>query len=126
MNVLEQLYDVWNRHDVDGILAFFADDLVYEDQALGLRFDSKDALGAFVAATFDAIPDLSFELTSSFASGSHCAAEAVMRGRQVKDLPGIPASGTPFTVRYAIYGDIRDGKISRVVDYWNLVEFQGG
>ena len=125
MGVLEQLYAVWNRHDLDGILGFFTDDLVYEDRALGLRFDSKEALGAFVAATFDAMPDLSFELTSAFADDAHCAAEAVMRGTQVKDLPGIPATGKPFTVYYAIYGDLRDGKIARIVDYWNLAEFSG-
>ena len=98
MNVLERLYEVWNRHDVDGILEFFDDDLEYVDQALGLHFSSKAELGDFVAATFDAMPDRSFELTSSLADASHFAAEAVMRGAQVKDLPGLPASGRPFTV----------------------------
>ena len=125
MNVLEQLYETWNRHDVEGILEFFADDLVYVDQALGLRFSSKQELGSFIAATFDAIPELRFELTASFATESHCAGEAVMRGRQTKDLPDQPASGDPFTVRYAIVGDVEHGKISRLVDYWNASEFLG-
>ena len=123
MNILEQLYEVWNRHEVDGILGFFSDDLVYVDQTLGLRFSSKEELGGFVAATFDAMPDLNFEVTDSFATDTHCAGEAVMRGTQVKDLPGLSARGVPFTVRYAIYGTLRDGKITRVVDYWNLAEF---
>jgi steroid delta-isomerase-like uncharacterized protein len=107
---------------VNGILDFFTDDLVYIDQTLGLRFSSKAELGAFIAATFEAMPDLSFELTDSFASESRCAAEAVMRGTQVKDLPGLPARGVPFTVRYAIYGTLRDGKLARIIDYWNFAE----
>ena len=125
MKVLERLYEVWNRHDPDGILEFFSDELEYVDQALGLRFSSKQELRDFVAATFDAIPDLAFELTGSFATDAHCAGEAVMRGTQTKDLPGLPASGKPFTVRYAIYGDLRGGRITRLVDYWNAAEFTG-
>ena len=41
MNVIERLYEVWNRHDVEGVLEFFTDDVEYVDQPMGLRFASS-------------------------------------------------------------------------------------
>ena len=112
MNVLERLYEVWNRHDPDGILEFFSDELEYVDQALGLRFSSKQELRDFVAATFDAIPDLAFELTGSFATDAHCAGEAVMRGTQTKDPPGLPASGKHVALRGISIWRVTNGRLS--------------
>jgi steroid delta-isomerase-like uncharacterized protein len=46
--------------------------------------------------------------------------EWIWRGRQTKDLPGLPATNKSFEVRGATVVDFTDGKISRNSDYWDL------
>lgn len=123
MTLLDELYAVWNQHDVDAILGFFSEEMTYTDQTLGAVFVNKQTLRDFVSLSFVAVPDLSFDITSSFDNGAHFAGEALMRGTQSEDLPGLPVSGKPFEVHYGIYGDLVDGRISRLVDYWNLAEW---
>ncbi|MEV7085547.1 nuclear transport factor 2 family protein [Streptomyces sp. NPDC093085] len=123
MNILESLYARWNDHDVDGVLAHFSSSIVYHDQAVGFTFHSPGELGAFIQKSFESIPDLHFEVTSSLQDGSHFAGEALMLGTFERDIPGVKATGRAFTVHYGIVGDHRDGKITRIVDYWNAPEF---
>lgn len=122
MNLIEDLYQAWNRHDTATVLDFFTADVRYHDQGMGVTFD-RAGLEAFVSASFTAIPDLAFEVTSVQVTADAFAAEAVMTGTQQQELPGLPVTGRPFTVYYALVGDIRDGRISRLVDYWSLPEY---
>ena len=125
-SILEHLYGDWNRHDTDAVLGHFrSGDIEYRDQALGVVFRTPAELGEFMRATFVAMPDLAFEVTSSFETEEHFAGEAVMTGTFAHDLPGIPATGQAFTVHYGIVGDHRGGLITRLVDYWNATEFTG-
>jgi steroid delta-isomerase-like uncharacterized protein len=123
MTILHDLYDHWNQHDVNGVLAFFAPDMVYRDQAVGFTFNGPAELGAFMKQSFESIPDLRFEVTASVEDDRHFAGEALMLGTFERDLPGLPATGREFTVHYGIVGDHTSGKITRLVDYWNAAEF---
>ncbi|HEX3961850.1 MAG TPA: ester cyclase [Trebonia sp.] len=123
MTILRALYERWNAHDVDGVLAFFATDMIYRDQAMGFEFSGPAELGQFMQASFVAIPDLRFAVTSSFETSAHFGGEALMSGTFQYDLPGVQATGRNFDVHYGIIGDHRDGKITRIVDYWNATEF---
>jgi steroid delta-isomerase-like uncharacterized protein len=49
--------------------------------------------------------------------------EWIWRGRQTKDLPGLPATNKSFEVRGATVVDFTDGKISRNSDYWDLATY---
>jgi steroid delta-isomerase-like uncharacterized protein len=123
MTILRDLYEHWNARDVDGVLAFFATDMIYTDQAMGFEFRAAAELGQFMRASFIAIPDLRFEVTSSFENAAHFSGEALMSGTFQYDLPGVQATGRNFEVHYGIIGDHRSGKITRIVDYWNADEF---
>lgn len=123
MSLLDDLYAAWNEHDVEGVLDFFGEDMTYTDRAMGVTFHGRGELETFIRATFVSIPDLRFEVTSSFDDAEHFAGEALMRGDQVEDVPGLARAGSPFEVRYAIYGDHRGGRITRLVDYWNFAEW---
>ena len=81
----------------------------------------KEELKAFASATFTAFPDFKVELTSRFFAGDWAASEWIMSGTQTGDLPGIPATGKSFSIRYASIMELKDGKIRRNADYWNLV-----
>ena len=62
----------WNRHDLDAILAHYADDVVFTSPfAVRLTGDGtvrgKDALRAYFAAALTKFPDLHFRLRHALA-----------------------------------------------------------
>ena len=125
MTKLDDLYKVWNDHDVEGILSFFHDGLVYTDKCINTVFNGPEELKQFIAGTFVAIPDLNFEVLSSFETDTRVAGEALMKGTFKEDLGPIPATGKEFVINYAIVGTVEDGKIKTLTDYWNFNEFVG-
>ena len=91
----------WSSHDIEILLALCTDDCVYEDVAMGAVHQGKQALQEFATAVFAAIPDFKISLTDGFVAGDHGAAEWTMCGTHRGDLPGVPATGKPFSVRGA-------------------------
>jgi len=123
--VLDQWAVSWSSGDVDKLLPLFTDDVRYEDVTFGAVNQGKNALRDFAATTFGAFADLKFELESRLvaADGRSGAMEWTWRGRQTKDLPGLPATNKTFEVRGATVVDFTDGKISRNSDYWDLATY---
>jgi len=123
--VLDQWAVSWSSGDVDKLLPLFTDDVRYEDVTFGAVNQGKNALRDFAATTFGAFADLKFELKSRLvaADGRSGAMEWTWRGRQTKDLPGLPATNKTFEVRGATVVDFTDGKISRNSDYWDLATY---
>ena len=123
--LLEQWAAAWSSSNVEKLLALFTDDVVYEDVTLGAVNHGRDALRDFATAVFAAFDDLKFELKSRVVAsdGKAGAMEWTWRGRQTKDLPGLPATDTPFEVRGATVVEFADGKISRDSDYWDLATY---
>lgn len=59
--------EAWNAHDVDGVLAHFADDAVFTSPvavrllpATGGVLDGKDAIRAYWTSALEKVPDLRF------------------------------------------------------------------
>jgi steroid delta-isomerase-like uncharacterized protein len=61
--------------------------------------------------------------TEHLAPAAEDAIEWIWRGRQTKDLPGLPATNKTFEVRGATVVDFTDGKISPNSDYWDLATY---
>ena len=123
--VLDQWASAWSSNDTERLLPLFTDNVVYEDVTFGAVNQGKTALRDFATATFGAFADLKFELKSRMvaADGKSGAMEWVWRGRQIKDLPELPATNKPFEVRGASVVEFSDGKISRDSDYWDLATY---
>ena len=113
----------WNSYDVDKIAAFFTDDGVHEDIAVGSIFRGKNELKAGISPLFAACPDFKLELKSLFGTADWVAQEWVMTGTQTGAFSGlgIPATGKSFSIRGASVTTLREGKIVRNTDYWNLI-----
>jgi ketosteroid isomerase-like protein len=94
----------WETLDVDAVLAWFADDCVFEDTTLGHGATGIDQLRRFVAASFRNMPDARFEFVRGHDNGTGYAIEWIMQ---------------PMGVRGASVGQLRDGKIAVHRDYWN-------
>ena len=114
----------WNSHDVERILSFFTDDVVYEDVAIGKVNRGKKEVKDFISSMIVDFPDFKFEMKSGFNAGDWSAGEWVMSGTFAhSSIPGLPATGKTFSVRGASITQLRKGKISRNSDYWNLTSF---
>src|SRR5437016_2753047 len=93
--------DAWNRHDVDGVLALFTDDVVYEDVTAGTVTHGLEEARQFFAGALTGVPDLHFQLVSAVVGAERGAMEWVMTGTNTGDTPEMPATRKAFTMRGA-------------------------
>lgn len=122
--MMKDYLKAWNSHDINKILSFFTDDCVYEDAALGAVNHGKKELGAFANSVFTDMPDFKLEIKSAFVAGDWAGSEWVMIGTHAhSSFAKIPATGKHFSVRGASITELRQGKISRNTDYWNMATF---
>jgi steroid delta-isomerase-like uncharacterized protein len=114
-DVLEQVFDAFNRHDLDAILSFFADDCVFESprgpDAWGRRFAGKDEVRRGLAARFEGMPDVRYDDGDHFACGRRGVSEWTIRGTT--------ADGEKVEVRGCdVWTFDDDGRILRKDSYW--------
>lgn len=123
MHVIEQLYAHRNAGDRAGAMALFSPDVVYHDQSRGLTLTGQAEVEAFFARSEQTIEDLGFEVTMAVETDDRFAAELWMRGVLPEPEPGTEGTAGPFALPYAALGDKRDGRISRLVEYYDAADF---
>jgi len=121
--MIREYLETWNTHDLDKMVSFFTDDCVYENLARGQTYRGKEEIKAWAKMSFDAIPDFKLDVTSLFVSGDWAACEWVMTGTQTGSAPDLPATGKSFSVRGSTIVQLREGKIARNTDYWDMATF---
>ncbi len=113
--VAESWIAAWNSHDVEKLVAVFTEDVIYEDIPFGEVNHGRAELRKFAASEFEAVPDLKVELESSSIQGSHGTIEWIFSGTD----KGIYKTGKKFSVRGTSIIGLKNGKISRNVDYYD-------
>ena len=101
-------FKAWDALDNDAVLAFFTDDIVYEDTTVKHTATGTKQMRRFIQASFDNVPDARFEYVG------HVTPTPIRGG--VGDAPD-------ERPRCAI-GKLRDGKICEQRDYWNGAAFK--
>ena len=117
--LIRRYYQAMIDGDLEGIWACFDDAIVYEDAALGHRYEGMQAWKDFYTGYVAAL-GVKMTLKDVVATGDTYALEYRMDGFHGTDLPGLPATHKPWSVEGASYGKIAGGKIVRNTDYWNL------
>jgi ketosteroid isomerase-like protein len=116
--VLERMVDAFNAHDLDAIMALFADDCVFESprgpEAWGRRFQGQSAVREGLGARFTTIPDVHYGDGSHFVSGD--------RGVSEWTLTGTTTEGTRLNVRGCDLWTFRDDKVVVKNSFWKIVE----
>ena len=119
VEVLRQVLDAFNAHDLDAIMEHFGEDCVFESprgsDRWGSRFVGKEEVRRGLAARFEGIPDVSYRHDDHFACGNRGASEWTISGTTV--------DGTRIDVRGCdlwTFGD--DGKLTRKDSYWKIRE----
>jgi ketosteroid isomerase-like protein len=118
LDVLQQFLDAFNRHDLDAIMGFFADECVLETprgpDPWGRRYVGREEVRAGLAGRFSGIPDVHYGEDQHWVSGD--------RGVSTWLLTGTTTAGQRLAVRGCDLLTFDGGKIARKDSYWKLVE----
>jgi steroid delta-isomerase-like uncharacterized protein len=119
LDVAQQYFDAWNRHDADGIVSLFTTDGTYVDPTTGGPL-AGPAIGAYAAGLWSAFPDLRFEIVSTGqASDNVVAAQWVMLGTNNGSMLGLPPTGKPIELPGSDFVTIDGDKVASVVGYFD-------
>ena len=119
-STLKALCEAFNAHDLDRIMAFFADDCVLDmprgGQPWGTRYAGKREVREALAGRFAGLPDV------HYGNEEHFVDEAAGTGMSKWILTGTTREGTRREVHGCDFYTFRDGKVTRKDSYWKTVE----
>ena len=112
-----------NRHDPDAAATYVSDDCVFTNVGTGRHAEGRPAVRNEFAALLARWSDVHIDTINILVDGGRFTKEWTLTGVHSGDLPGLPATGRSFRIRGAGVGQIRDGKIIELTEYWNMAEF---
>ncbi len=117
-------YTAFNRGDWDGMLVLLADDVVH-DLNQGPRDIGRDAFAAFLARMARSYREqLRDIVVLASQDGLRAAAEYVVHGEYLAADEGLPpASGQRYVLPGGAFFALREGKIARVTNHYNVQDW---
>jgi ketosteroid isomerase-like protein len=117
---LNALCDAFNAHDLDRIMAHFADDCVLEmprgSEPWGTRYAGRASVREALVGRFAGLPDV------HYGDGQHFVDEAAQTGMSKWTLTGTTRDGERKHVHGCDFYTFRDGKVIAKDSYWKIVE----
>lgn len=105
---LKALFEAFNRHDAEAVMAFMSGDCVFETaagpEAHGTRIEGRDAVRQAFAEVWQTFPDAHWETTRHTVTGELGVSEWIFRGTR-DDGARIEAEGCDLFT-------FKDGKIA--------------
>jgi steroid delta-isomerase-like uncharacterized protein len=123
-SVIQSYYDLFNSGDVPAFLDLLTDDVVH-DINQGEREIGKDAFRAFLERMNRSYREkLTDIVIFESRDGMRAAAEFVVNGQYVATDEGMPeARGQTYVLPAGAFFELRDGKVARVTNYYNLTHW---
>jgi len=112
LDVIDRFNDVFNKHDVEAIMAMMTDDVVFENTSPrpnGERYEGRQAVRGFWEQFFSGSPSARFEAEDISAGGDRCTVRWVYRW--------VDSEGKPGHVRGVDVFRVRDGKVAEKLSY---------
>lgn len=121
VELLHKYYAAFNAQDMETFLSLLTDDVIH-DINQGDREVGKDTFSAFMDRMNrnykETIVDI---VVMSNSAGDRAAVEFTVLGEYLATDDGLPeANGQTYKLPAGAFFDIRDGKVARVTNYYNL------
>jgi steroid delta-isomerase-like uncharacterized protein len=122
--LINDYYAAFNRGDWNGMLALLDADVVH-DLNQGPRETGRAAFAAFLdrmsASYREQLRDIAVAASKD---GTRAAAEYVVHGEYLRSDEGLPeARGQRYVLPGGAFFEIRNGRITRVTNYYNLQDW---
>lgn len=123
-DTIRSYFDAFNTGDVDTMLACLAEDVAHHVNEGQVR-TGKAAFAEFCAhMTRCYREELTDMVIFGAENGTRAAAEYVVNGTYLQTDDGLPeAKGQTYRLPAGSFFSLRDGKITRVVTYYNLADW---
>ncbi|PYF84142.1 MULTISPECIES: ketosteroid isomerase-related protein [Marinomonas] len=124
VELLHAYYDAFNAQDMDTFLSLLTEDVIH-DINQGNREVGKATFARFMERMNtnykETITDI---VVMSNPAGDRAAVEFTVLGEYIATDEGLPeANGQTYTLPAGAFFDIRDGKVARVTNYYNLEDW---
>jgi ketosteroid isomerase-like protein len=117
-DTLKQLVAAFNAHDLDAVMAFFADDcelyMPRGKEPSGTHYVGKAAVREGLATRFSGIPNVHYGDDHHWVAGN--------QGVSTWLLTGTNKAGEDIRVRGVDLLEFRDGKVVKKDSYWKIIE----
>jgi len=113
---LKKYIAAWNSQDVEAMLSFFTEDMVYIDQAVGVHLNRAGA--RVFLEKFIGNYSVGFKVTPT----SICEEPEQERWSYEWDVEGTSKDGVKMLIKGISMLDMRGDKITRNVDYWDYAD----
>ena len=117
VETLEKLLEAFNRHDLDIIMEFFAEDCSLDmprgPHPWGQRFTGKAQVREALSSRFAGVRDVHYGDDRHWVTGNMGVSEWT--------LSGTTTSGVRLEVRGCDHFEFREGKIVRKDSFWKIV-----
>ena len=118
--LITELTEAWNAHDLERVIACYAHDYMGEDVSQPVPLRGREALRANFERYLAAFPDLRFTNEQVIAQGNRVAVLWTARGTHAGSIMRIPATHKPVEVRGTSLLTVRDNKVQYGVHIWDL------
>lgn len=121
---IQTYFDAFNAGDTDGMLACLSDDIAHHVNEGQVRV-GKEAFADFCAhMTRCYRENLTDMVIFSTPDGTRAAAEFIVNGTYLETDEGLPdAKGQTYRLPAGSFFSLENGKITRVVTYYNLADW---
>ncbi|TDR06391.1 ketosteroid isomerase-related protein [Marinomonas communis] len=124
VQLLQKYYEAFNAQDMDTFLSLLTDDVIH-DINQGDREVGKDTFSAFMDRMNKNYKETIVDIVvMSNEAGDRAAVEFTVLGEYLATDEGLPeANGQTYKLPAGAFFDIRDGKVARVTNYYNLEDW---
>lgn len=124
IKLIQDYYAAFNAGNMDSFLALLTDDVIH-DINQGQRETGKAAFRAFMDRMNRNYKEQLVEMViMASEDGKRAAAEFVVLGEYLVTDEGLPeAKGQKYRLPAGAFFDIRDGKVARITNYYNLEDW---
>lgn len=124
VRLIERWFEIQSSHDLEQVVELFADDVIYQDVALGLIKKGPAEVVELMKSLYHSFPDYAVSIVSAVADDTRGGAEMIMSGTNEKENFGMAGTGKPFSIRAAAAMRFSNGKITHWSDYWSVSTFK--
>lgn len=124
LDLIQRYYAAFNAGDMTTFLDLLTDDVVH-DINQGHRETGKEAFQAFMGRMNTNYKEQLVDMViMASEDGTRGAAEFVVLGEYLVTDEGLPqANGQKYRLPAGAFFDLRDGKVARITNYYNLQDW---